>query len=194
VKVIYWDVVNQGEIGKPEFRKEIEIADGLRGAEAAIAASEKVDALDFPGPSIGEVATNHFEVDGLLFCVEKTVTVARTWGVLEEALSTKQLDLPLPAPSSPTIEDRVILVIRAGVPDAGDLSPLTPIKSLGDSLALFELALNLEGEFGFGEIADEVVADWQTIGDVVKCAERMILEQGTARVGSREVSPRPGLW
>lgn len=79
------------------------------------------------------------------------------------------------------------------MPDAGDLSPLTPIKSLGDSLALFELALNLEGEFGFGEIADEVVADWQTIGDVVKCAERMVLEQGAAKPSPPVEHQRPGV-
>lgn len=194
MKVIYWDVVRPVEIGKPEYRKEIEIADGLRGSEAAIAASEKVDALDFPGPSIGEVATNHFEVDGFLYRVDKEVVVQRIWKPCGEAQPTKQLDLPPLAPSSPTIEDRVIRVIRAGVPDAGDLSPLTPINSLGDSLALLELAMNLEGEFGFGEIADEVVADWQTIGDVVKCVERMMLEQGTARADRREASPRPGLW
>lgn len=194
MKVIYWDVVSPEEIGKPEFRKEIEIVDGLRGAEAAIAASEKVDALDFPGPSIGEVATNHFEVAGFLYRVDKEVVVRRSWKPCGEAPPAQQLDLPLAVPPTPTVEDRVIRVVRAGVPDAGDLSPLTPIKSLGDSLALFELALNLEGEFGFGEIVDEVVVDWQTIGDVVKCAERMVLEQGAAKPAPSAELPRPGVW
>lgn len=93
MKVIYWDVVSSEEIGKPEFRKEIEIADGLRGAEAAIAASEKVDALDFPGPSLGEVATNHFEVAGFLYRVDKEVVVRRSWKP-----PAQQLDLPLAVP------------------------------------------------------------------------------------------------
>ena len=85
MKVIYWDVVSPDEIGRVEFRKEIEIADGLIGSEAAIAASEKVDALDFPGPSIGEVATNHFEVAGFLYRVDKEVVVRRSWKPCGEA-------------------------------------------------------------------------------------------------------------
>lgn len=190
MKVIYWDVVSPEEIGKPEFRKEIEIADGLRGAEAAVAASEKVDALDFPGPSIGEVATNHFEVDGLLFCVEKMVTVARTWRTLGEAPLTKQLDLPLPAPS---VEDRVIRVIRGYAQGDFDLSIQTRLDSILDSVGVVEAAIGLEGEFGF-DFAEDHFEDGQTIGDVVKCVERMVLEQGAAKPAPSAEFPRPGVW
>lgn len=75
-----------------------------------------------------------------------------------------------------------------------DLSPLTRISTIGDSLALLELALGLEGEFGCGEIADDVLLGWQTVGDAVKCVEQMLLAQGTVKPAHREENPRPGMW
>lgn len=198
MKVIYWDVVSQDEIGKPEYRKEIEIADGLSGSEAAIAASEKVDALDFPGLAIGEVATNHFEVDGLLFCVEKTVAVSRTWRTLGEAPPTKQLALPLTSESPPaqtpmSVEDRVFRVIRGYAQGDFDLSSQTRLDSIFDSVGVIEMSIGLEGEFGF-DFAEDHFEAWVTIDDVVKCVEKMLLSQGVVKPTPPIERQRPGVW
>lgn len=197
MKVIYWDVVSPEEIGTSEFRRELEVPEpsNLRacGAYRAVAgaASELVDKADFAGldSGIGQTATNYIEVLGEMFRVDKRVIVERIITPLTtDPVSTKQLALPHTAESplaqKPlSVEDRVYQVIRSHAPDVKDLSPLTRVSTIGDSLALLELALGLEGEFGCGEIADEVLLEWQTVGDAVKCVEKMLLSQGVQRPG-----------
>jgi len=196
VKVIYWDVVSPEEIGTSEFRRELEIPDDLNAREAALVASELVDKADFAGMDrgIGQTATNYIQVGGEMFRVDKRVVVERRATPLEtDPVSTKQLALPLPN-AKPSVEDRVYQVIRSHSPDVKDLSPLTRVSTIGDSLALLELALGLEGEFGCGEIPDEVLLEWQTVGDAVKCVEKMLLSQGTVKPTSPVPYPRPGVW
>jgi len=196
VKVIYWDVVSPEEIGTSEFRRELEIPGDLDAREAALVASELVDKADFAGMDrgIGQTATNYIQVDGEMFRVDKRVVVERRATSLEtDPVPTKQLALPLPN-AKPSVEDRVYQVIRSHSPDVKDLSPLTRVSTIGDSLALLELALGLEGEFGCGEITDEVLLEWQTVGDAVKCVEKMRLSQGTVKPTSPVPYPRPGVW
>lgn len=115
MKVVYWDVVSPDEIGTKEFRRELEIPDGLVGGEAAMAASELVDKSDFTGPTsaIGEKAVNYMEIDGVVYCVDKRVVVQRSWrfeGEKSDFGTTAQLQLPIPDPT-PSVEYRVFRVI-----------------------------------------------------------------------------------
>lgn len=196
MKVIYWDVVSPEEIGTSEFRRELEIPDDLNAREAALVASELVDKADFAGmdSGLGQTATNYIQVDGEMFRVDKRVVVERrATSLTTDPAPTKQLALPL-TDAKPSVEDRVYQVIRSHSPDVKDLSPLTRVSTIGDSLALLELALGLEGEFGCGEITDEVLSEWQTVGDAVKCVEKMLLSQGVVKSAPPVEHQRPGIW
>ncbi len=201
MKVIYWDVVSPEEIGTSEFRRELEIPDDLDAREAALVASELVDIADFAGvdSGIGQTATNYIQVGGEMFRVDKRVVVERRATPLEtDPVPTKQLALPLTSEPPPvqtplSVEDRVFRVIRGYAKGDFDLSSQTRLDSIFDSVGVIEVSIGLEGEFGF-DFAEDHFEDWVTVDDVVKCVERMMLEQGTARADRREASPRPGLW
>jgi len=186
--------VSPEEIGTSEFRRELEVADEFHPNEAALAASRLVDKADFFGVAgcLGETAANYIQVGGEIFRVDKRVVVERrATSLTTDPVPTKQLALP-PPNAKPSVEDRVYQVIRSHSPDVKDLSPLTRVSTIGDSLALLELALGLEGEFGCGEITDEVLSEWQTVGDAVKCVEKMLLSQGVVKPTPPGTVPAPG--
>lgn len=201
MKVIYWDVVSPEEIGTSEFRRELEIPDDLDAREAALVASELVDIADFAGvdSGIGQTATNYIQVGSEMFRVDKRVVVERRATPLEtEPVPTKQLALPLttetpPAQTPLSVEDRVFRVIRGYAQGDFDLSAQTRLDSIFDSVGVIEVSIGLEGEFGF-DFAEDRFEEWATIDDVVKCVERMMLEQGVAKPAPLVEHQRPGIW
>ena len=201
MKVIYWDVVSPEEIGTSEFRRELEIPGDLDAREAALVASELVDKADFAGvdSGIGQTATNYIQVGGEMFRVDKRVVVERRATPLEtDPVSTKQLALPLTSEPPPvqtplSVEDRVFRVIRGYAKGDFDLSSQTRLDSIFDSVGVIEVSIGLEGEFGF-DFAEDHFEDWVTVGDVVKCVEKMLLSQGVAKPAPLVEHQRPGIW
>ena len=201
MKVIYWDVVSPEEIGTSEFRRELEIPDDLDAREAALVASELVDIADFAGvdSGIGQTATNYIQVGSEMFRVDKRVVVERRATPLEtDPVPTKQLAPPLttetpPAQTPLSVEDRVFRVIRGYAQGDFDLSAQTRLDSIFDSVGVIEVSIGLEGEFGF-DFAEDRFEEWATIDDVVKCVERMMLEQGVAKPAPLVEHQRPGIW
>lgn len=217
MKVIYWDVVSPEEIGTSEFRRELEIPGDLDAREAALVASELVDKADFAGvdSGIGQTATNYIQVGGEMFRVDKRVVVERRATPLEtDPVPTKQLALPLTSESPPvqtplSVEDRVFRVIRGYVSEhiSGGITIAltTKLDSIFDTVdrhqpiargtqpGIVELSFGLEGEFGF-DSSEDYVDEWVTVGDVVKCVEKMLLSQGVAKPAPLVEHQRPGIW
>jgi acyl carrier protein len=57
--------------------------------------------------------------------------------------------------------------------EEAEVTPATEFERLGtDEMEMFELVMELEQEFDIGEVAQEAVVGFKTVGDVVVYVER----------------------